>query len=318
MITFALLPHAEAVARTAGLPLVTREVMEGLLPELRAYAFCISGVDAFDQLARARDLIAAVPAGTKTWDQAKTAIAAELEGALGEGAERRAELLLRTHTFRGYAASRYRTLMAQREVFPLWQYSTHGDGNVRPSHAALNGKIFPAGHPIWQRIFPPWDWGCRCLVVPITQEDLDPDEQERLKAARDAEETLLPGQRYSSNVYTEAEATAMHAAGRLYLPNGQTVSLMPSQTWGDSPWSVPGTVQHTWAMIRERYAKDPEVLAAFEAWARATVIEGNLTVADWLSGSAVKIKKAVKKAKKAAKKDTFPVRKLGGSTKDSA
>ncbi|MFZ4764429.1 MAG: phage minor head protein [Roseimicrobium sp.] len=428
MITFAPLPHAEAVARTAGLPLVTREVMEELLPELKAYAFCITGVDAFDQLARARDLIAAVPAGQKTWDQAKKDLAAELEGPLGEGAERRAELLLRTHTFRGYAASRYRTLMAQREVFPLWQYKTHGDGNVRLSHAALNGKIFPAGHPIWQRIFPPWDWGCRCLVVGLMEDDVAPEEMERLRIARDAEvgardlgeeamasaktklgslsraeklrlaqeqwdairaanaartsgkgeaipaapagmagrvstvpdskveelarinlyqkerdrlwkerlktpqgETkeekagsLLETQRYTAHLYTAAEADAMHAAGRLYLPNGQTVSLMPSQTWGDSPWSVPGTVQHTWAMIRERYAKDPEVLAKFEAWARATKIEGNLTVADWLSGSAAvtKVKKAVKKAKKAAKKDTFPgdlstlklVRKLGGST----
>jgi len=31
------LPHTEARDRIAGLPLVTREVMDGLLPELRAY-----------------------------------------------------------------------------------------------------------------------------------------------------------------------------------------------------------------------------------------------------------------------------------------
>ena len=152
MFTFEPMPHEEAVKRIAGLPLVTREVMDGLLPELRAYAFCITGLDAFDQLARVRDLVQAVPAGEKTWDQAKRGIAKELDDSLGgKPALRRAELLLRTHTFRGYAAARYRLLMQQADVFPFWQYKTHGDGNVRPSHAALNGKIFPAGHPIWQR-----------------------------------------------------------------------------------------------------------------------------------------------------------------------
>jgi len=94
-----------------------------------------------------------VPAGEVTWAKAKKNIAAELEERLGgEEAVKRAELLLRTHTFRGYAASRYRSLMAQRDVFPFWQYKTHGDGRVRPSHAALNGKILPAGHPVWQKI----------------------------------------------------------------------------------------------------------------------------------------------------------------------
>ena len=72
------MPHADAVKRIAGLPLVSREVMDGLLPELRAYAFCVTGLDSFDQLAKVQDHIKAVPAGAQTWAKARKEIAAEV------------------------------------------------------------------------------------------------------------------------------------------------------------------------------------------------------------------------------------------------
>lgn len=271
------LPHTEATARIATLPLFQREMFDELLPELKAYAFTITGLDSFDQLARARDLLAAVPAGEKTWDKAKKEIAAEIGGALGgKEAQARSELLLRTHTFRAYAVSRYRTLMAQRDVFPFWQYKTHGDGRVRPSHAALGGKIFPAGHPIWQRIFPPWDWGCRCLVVPMMGSEVI-----KLK---DGEQDKAPE---AKRVYDGDLADAIHTAER--LPAGE--SLLTSNTWGASPWSEPGTVQHTWKLIQDRYKDQPEVLGAFEQWAKKTEIpEQGRTVWSWVAGARVKAK----------------------------
>lgn len=266
---FAPMPHEEARQRIAGMPLVTRDVFDGLLPELKAYAFTVTGVDAFDQLARIREELAAVPAGTRTWQEAKETIAADLSERLGgKEAERRAELLLRTHTFRGYAVARYRSLMEQVDVFPYWQYKTHGDGRVRPSHAALNGKILPAGHPVWQKIFPPWDWGCRCLVVPMSGREVG--------RMAEAEKDKVPEAR---RVWDGAEADAIHAGDR--LPGG--ISILPSQTWGSSPWSVPGTVQHTWQLVQERYGHDPAVLDAFRDWAQKTEIPDlGKTVSEWL------------------------------------
>lgn len=315
MFTFEPMPHEEAVKRIAGLPLVTREVMDGLLPELRAYAFCITGLDAFDQLARVRDVIGAVPAGVKTWDKAKREIAAELSENLGgKPALRRAELLLRTHTFRGYAAARYRLLMAQKDVFPFWQYKTHGDGNVRPSHAALNGKIFPAGHPIWQRIFPPWDWGCRCLVVPLLKKDVDgrrPDDVGK------APENQL--------VYDGDMADAISDAGM--LPNGMKLNQAP--TWSASPWSEAGTVQHTWELVKDRYADTPEVLKEFQKWAKKTKLpdQKNKSVWAWLNGPTKRVRKPKVKVpadvlQPVTKVPEFPddvaglkvIKKLGGST----
>ena len=94
MFTFSPLPHDEAARRIAELPLVSREVMDEMLPELKAYAFTITGLDVGDQMAKVRDTLAAVPKGEVNWDKARAEIAADLANDLGgKASERRAELL---------------------------------------------------------------------------------------------------------------------------------------------------------------------------------------------------------------------------------
>jgi SPP1 gp7 family putative phage head morphogenesis protein len=46
------------------------------------------------------------------------------------------------------------------------KYSTAGDDRVRDAHRLLDGMILPIDSPVWNRIYPPNDWGCRCNVVP--------------------------------------------------------------------------------------------------------------------------------------------------------
>lgn len=46
------------------------------------------------------------------------------------------------------------------------QYSTVGDRNVRPSHAALDKYTAPKSDSFWKNNYPPNGWGCRCTVVP--------------------------------------------------------------------------------------------------------------------------------------------------------
>ena len=71
----------------------------------------------------------------------------------------------------GQLSATYYRLLEQVKIFPFWQYKTIGDDRVRDSHRLLHDVIFPVLingklNPIWQKIFPPNGWGCRCYVVP--------------------------------------------------------------------------------------------------------------------------------------------------------
>ena len=67
----------------------------------------------------------------------------------------------------GMQTSRYHQLSRDIEAHPYWEYYTQGDPQVRPTHAALDGKVFEATDPIWDKIYPPNGWNCRCTVLPV-------------------------------------------------------------------------------------------------------------------------------------------------------
>lgn len=46
------------------------------------------------------------------------------------------------------------------------QISTAGDERVRPKHAQLDGFTALKSDPIWLKLWTPFDWGCRCHIIP--------------------------------------------------------------------------------------------------------------------------------------------------------
>lgn len=48
-----------------------------------------------------------------------------------------------------------------------WEYRTQRDDRVRNDHWALDGMRLPVHHTLWDKFMPPWDWGCRCYLIPI-------------------------------------------------------------------------------------------------------------------------------------------------------
>ena len=157
-------PYEEAVAFLKSKPAVARRVFDRLLPEIKGRVFTITGVESANVLQSVRDAIAELPAGAR-WDDVKGRIADELSlshpfvpgpcadeeeaAAAREAAERRAEILMRTHGFQVYEAGNHRAIVENAAVFPYSMYMTAKDDRVRDSHRALDGVVLPTLDPFW-------------------------------------------------------------------------------------------------------------------------------------------------------------------------
>lgn len=84
------------------------------------------------------------------------------------GSPQRLSTIYRTNLATSYQAGRYQQQLASTETHPYWQYIAIVDGNTRPAHKALHGRVFHYTDPIWQTMYPPNDWGCRCRVRALT------------------------------------------------------------------------------------------------------------------------------------------------------
>lgn len=274
---FAPVPHQEAIDFIAAKPVMARSVFDELLPELKSAAFTIAGVDSAAVQQNVRDLIATVPAG-QPWDVVKKQIVAQISPYLvdpngtpeeqakqARAAEAKAELLLRINGHQAYATAAHRVMMRQTAIFPFWQYQTIGDAHVRPSHAALNGLILPWDSPFWETHNPPWEWGCRCIKIPRTADDVM-----KIRAAKTDRPTPT-GWVLAGNLQIELEKSnrlVRGAAVHNVAPTG-TFRFDPDQPW----ISV--------AELKARYS--PAVWQDFEKWARKTEIENGRTVWEWIN-----------------------------------
>lgn len=333
-------PNKEAADFIADKPVVSKKVFDGLLPELKAKAFTITGVESADVMQNVRDKIATLPEGAD-WDDVKEDVVKEISPWLvtSDDAEekadqllaatRRAELLMRTHGYQAYATAAYRTMWEQRDIFPWWKYQSMEDSHVRATHAALDGHIFPAESEFWLTHFPPWEWGCRCPPpVPMMDEEV-----QEIKAAEmslpEAARKVVDGERLAKLLKEKTLA--------IQNPNPKERDSKPVIDVELSPKSQdfrfnPGMLQMPMAAIKQRY--DAETFSTFEEWAKKTKFKGKRTVWDWLNPASPKPKKETAPApadvaeekpepvKPAETKHALPdspdglkeVRHLGGST----
>lgn len=279
-------PHYEAADWIRNKPIVARETFDRLVPELRARAFVVTGVENANVVQTLRDRIAELPEGA-SWDAVKADVVKGLSPWLDDAesgtkrAERRATVLLRQHGFQAYAASQYEVMNRQRAVFPFWQYQTAQDDRVRDSHAALDGLVMPADSPFWKTHFPPWDWNCRCTVVPLQQADVDAMQQADARKVPEARRVLPPDQQKKLERDGIVVREIPGAGDRAGVPRPINVTPRP-----DAPTFEPGTLRMDAAQLRPRYA--PDAWKAFEDQARRERLypasSSPVTVLDWVNG----------------------------------
>lgn len=172
----------EAVAAISDRMAVRRSILDKMVPEVRARAFAVAGVEDLNRVKKINEALAKIPAGGD-WREARGIIAGELGG--GTGAQHRAENIVKTNVFQAYSSARYRKQLADKDIMPYLVYHAVGDGKTRASHQALDGVILPVDDPFWRDHYPPWDYGCRCTVSGMTAE-----EAERFRGKKGAEEGL--------------------------------------------------------------------------------------------------------------------------------
>jgi SPP1 gp7 family putative phage head morphogenesis protein len=160
-------PPQEAIDYFKRKQILPADRFYALEAEAKAGAFAIGKVNETDITQALRDeLIDALQTGRTQQDVIKK-LKGILDGAghkmLGDA---HLETVFRTTTQMAYGVGRR---IAQEEVadfLPYWEYSAVGDDRTRPTHMALDGLVYPANHPFWDSYYPPWDFRCRCSVIP--------------------------------------------------------------------------------------------------------------------------------------------------------
>lgn len=156
-----------------------------LSDEAKVQAFAISGIAKGDELATAMGAIEkAIDSGT-TFQEFKNDCREIIarRGWTGDAAWR-VDNIFRTNIQTAYNVGRYKQ-MTDPDVLkarPYWQYSAVNDRRTRPTHAALNGQVYPADHEFWQKWYPPNGYRCRCGVVTLSERDV---RQDKLTVRRD-------------------------------------------------------------------------------------------------------------------------------------
>ena len=84
------------------------------------------------------------------------------------GSPYRLKTIYLTNLQSAYMAGRYAEMTAAIATHPYWQYVTVNDGKVREAHRKLHGQVFAADDPVWDTLYPPLDYRCRCRVRPLS------------------------------------------------------------------------------------------------------------------------------------------------------
>jgi SPP1 gp7 family putative phage head morphogenesis protein len=165
------LPFEEAIEAFKGLVPLTPDEFYALAEEARALAFTVSRVMRMDVLVDMHGAADAAISEGETLADFRNRLDDIFEArgwaAPPEMTPWRLETIFRTNVQTAYTTGRYKQMIDQVEAFPYWEYDAVNDARTRPTHAALDGKIFPADHPFWDIWYPPNGYNCRCGVNPV-------------------------------------------------------------------------------------------------------------------------------------------------------
>lgn len=141
-----------------------------LTDEAKLKAFAVSGIAKGDELNTVFDALQRAIDKGESFDDFKKSCAEifERRGWTGKRAWR-IDNIFRTNIQTAYNVGHYQQQQATSAALPYWQYSAVNDSRTRPTHLAMNGRVWPADHQIWDTWYPPNGYRCRCSVIALTR-----------------------------------------------------------------------------------------------------------------------------------------------------
>jgi SPP1 gp7 family putative phage head morphogenesis protein len=85
------------------------------------------------------------------------------------GSPRRLRTIYQTNLQSAYMAGRKASMEQTTDTHPYWMYIAVLDGKTRSSHRAMHGQVFRHDDPLWQTVFPPNGFNCRCRVIALSE-----------------------------------------------------------------------------------------------------------------------------------------------------
>ncbi|MBU5312229.1 minor capsid protein [Tissierella carlieri] len=143
-----------------------------LAEEYKSLAFTVSGYSKTQVLNKFyEELLKAIEEGT-TMKDFKDKMNEFLEKKGYDGITNfQADNIFRTNIQTAYQVGHYKQ-MTSPEVLkyrPYWQYDAVNDKHTRPSHLAMDGRVYRADDPIWDTWYPPNGYRCRCGVKTLSE-----------------------------------------------------------------------------------------------------------------------------------------------------
>lgn len=187
-------PLIEAAARDlAQRRVMVRADFDRLADQAKRTAFTVARVGSLDALQKLQQALTQNVSQGGTLQDFRNAVDEALSNsALSAG---HVENIYRTNVAQAYS-------QAQREMldhplvndeFPYVEYHSVHDQRRRPEHGALEKlgiqgtNVYRRDDPVIQKFWPPWDYQCRCAVIPLTLEDA------AARGIREAQEWLQTG-----------------------------------------------------------------------------------------------------------------------------
>lgn len=204
-------PPADAVAYLKSKGLRITFNWQEMLDEAHARAFTVAKAARLDVLQDIRSALLDALRDGKTLTQFSRELTPLLQqkgwwgkqmvvGAGGQaqmvqlGSPQRLRTIYQTNLQSAYMAARALAQeQASRHAFPYRMYVAVMDGRTRPSHAALNGKVWHRDDPVWQVIFPPNGFNCRCRTTMLTQGQMNREGHELAEPPELLERTVNAG-----------------------------------------------------------------------------------------------------------------------------